>query len=371
MGVGIYSLLLAIICILIAYTGIEYRVLLGVYSAILAIMAFFYEPYITADLYRIIHTMKIYGSMSFSGFASEFLLTSSSPLPRVVYWLLGKLGAYHLVSSISSLICYGLFFRIMTAVAEKYAISRANVAITLAFLMSTSIYISVIGGIRMMIAISVIAFCFFRETVEQKSGFLNYVWYACAVLTHNIALVVIAVRVLVIFFSSERMLAAKIRTTLIFSAVFVFIALAFNSFFAGVFEKVAYYLFEESYSDNWEYIMGALIFCLFVVLYFKFRNMGRTDYAELMPITIGAVISAVIAVAFFNVFSFFYRLIGHIVPILAIPMLMLTLEHGEVRQSSYKKLSIQSIVLVFSILILFLSISRGSLSSLKFFTFEG
>ena len=370
-GVGIYSLLLAVICVLIAFTGIKCKALLAIYAVILAVMAFFYEPYTTADLYRIIHTMKVYGSMSFSGFASEFLLTSSSPLPRIVYWILGKIGAYHLVSSISALICYGLFFRIMTSVAEKYSISRANIALTLIFLMSSSIYISVVGGIRMMVAISLIAFCFFRETVENKRGFLNYLWYVCAALTHNIAFVVIAIRIFVAFFSSKKRIASKIKMFVIFSAVFASVAVIFNSFFVGILDKVAYYLFEESYSDVWEYIIGVLLLCFFVVLCISFRRIKHKGFDEVIPITTGAVLGSVIAVAFVNIFSFFYRLIGHIVPILAIPTLMITLEYSEEKEGRFKKLSFQSIVLVFSILILALSISRGSLSSLKFFAFEG
>lgn len=370
-GVGIYSLALIVVCVLIAYTKISYKSLLRFYAVLLAVMAFFYDPYVTADLYRIIHTMKIYASVSFSSFVKQFLFASSSPLPRVLYWILGRIGAYHLISSISSAICYGILFHMIEVVADKYKISRENIATALLLLMSTSIYISVIGGIRMMIAISLISFCFFRETVEGKRGFWNYFFYACALLTHNMALVFVSVRIFVTFIASDRKLGSKIKILALFFGALAVTFFAFRSFFNDILEKIAYYLFDESYSDTWEYIMGVLILCLFVTLCLHFRRIHYDDFREVIPISMGAVISAVIALLFFNVFSFFYRFIGHIVPILSIPMLMLTLEHSKVREGRFKHLSFQSVVLVFSILILALSLFRGSLSSLKFFTLGG
>lgn len=370
-GVGIYSLILIGVCVLIAYTRINYRVLLGIYIALLAVMAFFYEPYVTADLYRIIHTMKIYASMSFSGFAREFLLTSSSPLPRIFYWILGRMGTYELISVLSVLICYGLLFHIIATMAKKYEISRTNIAITLMFLMSTSIYISVIGGIRMMIALSLMAFCFFRETVEGKKGAINYFWYVCAILTHNMAFAMIALRLFVACFFSARKLASKIRMVASIFAIFAIATLLFGSFFTDILETVTHYLFEDEFSDAWEYVIGALLLCFFAILYAHFKRIDREDCGEIMPITMGAAAGTVASLAFVNIFSFFYRLIGHIVPILSLPALMITLERSEVRGGRFRRLSFPSIVLIFSILILALSMSRGSLSSLKFFAFEG
>jgi hypothetical protein len=309
--------------------------------------------------------------MSFSGFAREFLLTSSSPLPRIFYWILGRMGTYELISVISTLICYGLFFYIISAVAKRYEISRANIAITLLFFMSTSIYISVIGGIRMMIAISLIAFCFFRETVEGKRGFLNYFWYACALLTHNMAFAMIAIRLVAAFFSYGRRLSSKIKILVSVFAVCVLATLLFGSFSANVLEKMMYYLFEDDFSDTWEYVIGILLLCFFVILRVHFKRIDHGDCSEVEPLTMGAGVGAVASLAFANMFSIFYRLIGHIVPILSLPALMITLERSEVRGGRFRRLSFPSIVLVFSILILALSMSRGSLSSLKFFAFEG
>jgi hypothetical protein len=108
-----------------------------------------------------------------------------------------------------------------------------------------------------------------------------------------------------------------------------------------------------------------------VILRVHFKRIDHGDCSEVEPLTMGAGVGAVASLAFAKMFSIFYRLIGHIVPILSLPALMITLERSEVRGGRFRRLSFPSIVLIFSILILALSMSRGSLSSLKFFAFEG
>ena len=154
-------------------------------------------------------------------------------------------------------------------------------------------------------------------------------------------------------------------------AIFIAGAIVFNSFFVDVIEKMLYYLFEKSYTDVWEYTIGVLILFLFIILFLKFRRLDTYDFREAIPMSTGAVVAAVMSIVFINVFSLFYRLIGHIVPLLSIPMIMITLERSELKEGRFRQLTLQSIVLIFSIFILALSMSRGSMSSLKFFAFEG
>ena len=64
-GVTIYSLFLFLICILLKFTTISSRLIIRIYFVFLCVLSFFYEPYITADLYRIFGAMDLYAGVEF------------------------------------------------------------------------------------------------------------------------------------------------------------------------------------------------------------------------------------------------------------------------------------------------------------------
>lgn len=368
-GIGIYSGTLVLVCLLIAFSNISSKALLRFYTFALCVMAFFYTPYTTADLYRIFQTMEWYSTMSFSYFFETYVATSSVASSRLLFWLIGKSGLPHLLPVVSAAVSYSLIFYTIHKTQNRYAISRENTALALFLLMTTSIYISVIGGIRMMLAMAIIVFCFFRESVEQKFRWYHIPLYAVALLMHNMAFILFALRLLCIVLDSRKKRIVRVVYALVIGvgglgALFVFDDLVFQ-----IFDNASDYLFGASYSDPWEYLIGILLLLGFVVLMCKFRPY-ISRFADIRTYHIGAILGAAVAVAFCFVFSIFYRFIGHLVPILCLPVLMIVLQES---QNSYnprrfRQLSLQSIVALFGALILLLSCARGSLSSLKFFT---
>jgi len=85
-GIGTFAYCLAMICLLILYTNISLKGLLGWYASVLAVMGFFYEPYITADLYRIREMMVTFAAMELQTFVRTYVVTSSVPVARMMYW---------------------------------------------------------------------------------------------------------------------------------------------------------------------------------------------------------------------------------------------------------------------------------------------
>jgi len=68
-GVGIYSLVLVIVCFSLVGKGIKtIKRRLFFYSIILSIMAYNFVPYETADLYRIYEYVDAFQKYSFSSF---------------------------------------------------------------------------------------------------------------------------------------------------------------------------------------------------------------------------------------------------------------------------------------------------------------
>ena len=368
-GIAIYSYFLLMTCILMAYTNVKHKTILKIYTVILCVMGFFYLPYETADLYRTFETMDWYASIDFPQFLNDFVRTSSVPISRILYWLVGKSGIYGLLPVISAFVSYSCIFYTIDKTQEIYSISRKNVAITLFFLMSTSMYISVIGGIRMMMAMSLIVFCFFRESVEQKFRWWNVLLYVTAVFMHDIALILVAIRFIALVLDSKIKLVIRIVLSAFIIGVGTVMIFVFNYQIEQVFEKIVGYITGDNYSYIWEYMIGAIIAFTYLLIVYRFKKYkNNNDYGSLKAYNIAAVISGILSILFCFEFSIFYRFIGHVVPLLGMPMMMVSLQESQNAVMAKKKqISFQTILLVLSIAIFALSCTRGSLCSLKFF----
>lgn len=371
-GVSVYTYLLAMVCIVIAFTAINSKTVMRLYIAALCILAFFYEPYVTGDLYRIYETMDWYRTMELGYFVENYVVTSSVPVSRLFYWLVSQTGVYNLVPVISCLLSYSIIFGTIYKSQQIFSISRINVALTLFFVMTGSAYISVVGGIRMMSAMTLLVFCFFRESVEEKFRWYHIAFYAMAVLIHNMALIIMAIRLLAMLLNPNRTWGGRLLVVLLMVGVAVVMALRMQSLLLDVFENAKGYLTEDSYSDKWEYLMGILLVIFYGILCVRFRKAGGiATHKNMAEYHIGMLLGATVAVIFCFVFSIFYRLIGHLVPLLGIPLVMITLEDSSKKSPiRFNWLSTQGFVLLYGALILLLSCSRGSLSSLKFFVFH-
>ncbi len=373
-GVSIYSYILIMVCLLIAFSNIKCKNILRLYLLLLGGMGFFYHPYITADLYRIYEAMEWYATFNFSDFYNTLVATSSVPSSRILFWLIGKTGVVELLPLFSAICSYSLIFYTLEKSRERFQISRQNFAIAVFFLMSGSIYISVIGGIRMMLALSLIFFCFYRETVEKKKNFFLHIpLYIIAVFMHDMALIVLTIRIISSIFDKRKSLVKKLFILLGIAGMFLVAIVLFRYKLESVFEKSAVYLTDSGYYDVWEYLMGGIYFLFFFFLAIKFQPLKK-QYLELNSYYTASKIGCLFAAICCYDFSIFYRCIGHVVPILLTPALMIILENAEQTTIGkttrrYKMVSLQCVVLLVSLALLFVGGTRGSLSALKFFEF--
>ncbi len=366
-GVSIYSYILIMICVLIAFSTLRVKGVLGLYLLLLTGMGYCYKPYITADLYRIFQAMEWYATMDFGGFFKTLVVTSSVPASRILFWLVGKTGLPHLLPVLSCLCCYGSMFYILEKTRTKFSISRTNTAVALFFIMSTSMYISVIGGIRMMLSISLIAFCFYRESVEKKHNVLHMIACVIAVFMHDMALVVLGVAIYALVLDKRKNMLSKFMVGCLTAGLAVVALFYFRSKFSDVFEKFISYLTDVDYYDIWEYMMGGIFVAFFLFMFVKFKPYYK-QYLELNSLHTATMISILLALLFFIDFSIFYRFAGHVAPIFCIPILMITLESSnQIAKNRFKVISLQLTVLLVSLILLFIGGTRGSLSALKFF----
>jgi len=370
-GFGTYMLILLFVCFLLAKTSISCKLILRLYLVCLCIMAFLYKPYITGDLHKIYLQMDFFSQMSFSLFWDTFAIEDSlPPVARLLYWAIGKTGVNALLPTLTAFVCYSLVFYVINKTRELYSISNVNVAYVLFFIMTTSIYISTIGGIRMMLSLCFIAFSFFRGAIEKKTTIIEILLYALSALIHTMSFIVLGVCILISLFDSKRSFFRSVGYVLIMGAgVWLVIANFSDIIYGLLYEKFTYYVLGEGYSDSWEYAMGVIIIVILILSFVEFRHLIRKDdYLAVKQYTSAMVWCIVIAICFYFEFSIFYRFGGQLAVLFSIPSLMVTLEETKGKASVLVSgVDFKSILVLLSVVIALISCTRGSLSSLKFF----
>lgn len=370
-GISTYMLVLVLVCFLLAKTNIACKSVLRFYLLCLCIIAFFYKPYVTGDLYRIFNQMSYFAAIDFDLFWNNFVLESSIPVSRLLFWLFGKTGINELLPTFSAFFCYSLIFYVINKTKQLYNISNQTVAIVIFFIMTTSIYISVIGGIRMMIALSMIVFGCFRTTVEKKITIMEILCFIAAIFIHAMGLVVIGIFAITFLFDSNKNLLKKIGYAFaigIIGCVFVF---KFTDTMYGLYRKFLDYVLGDKHSDPWEYLMGGVIILLLLLIFLEFRYIHKDiEYQNVNKCNLAAIFCVVLAICFHFEFSIFYRLGGHLAILFAIPSIMISLEKTKGRSSLFfKGIDLKTVVMLLSCIVAVISCTRGSLCSLKFFEF--
>lgn len=365
-GNVIYISILLCFCLFIAKSDIKLKKILSFYLVILCIIAYFYKPYSTGDLFRIRSTIEWFGTMDFEYFYNELVRPSSIPLSRMLYWIFGKLSIGKFISSFSCFISYSVIFYIINDIKDKYSISRMTTALTLFFIMTSSIYISVIGGIRMMISMSLVLYCYYQEHIKKRRSIFYLLLYIGSTLIHEMSIILVVIRFLMMFIDKRVSIKKKILYLLICLLISAVILFRFHHILYNIIAIGQNYLFGETYSDKWEYLMGMLILINIITIYCSFyRNNLDKNYPEIHQVNKGGIMAAVLGITFISIFTLFYRFIGHFLPLVSLPAIMITLEKH--RKKSISRISLATWFMIVSVAICFISCTRGSLSSLKFF----
>lgn len=368
-GIGVYMLILLYVCLVLAKTNVSCRSILRGYLVCLCVMAFLYKPYVTADLYRLYEQIDFFATMELERFWQDYAIPSSTPVARLLFWCIGKIGIKPLLPAISAFLCYSFVFYIVNKTKKIYAISNQSVAVVLFFVMTTSIYISVIGGIRMMLALSMIAFSYFRATVEKKRSVLDLLLYTVSIFIHVTALPILAICVFSSLIDFKKKFARRIILAVLACLGGVVLLVRFNSTVNQLYQKFLAYVLGDRYSDPWEYVMGALIIMALAVTFMEFRPFRTDDECRAVKgLNSVAIFCVIIAICFCFEFSIFYRFGGHFAVMFSIPSMMVALEKTKGKPSAViKGVDFRTVLLLLSMIIAVISCARGSLSSLKFF----
>lgn len=359
-GVGIYSAILVAVCYSISRfkSNKSVRIVLFVYTIALALMGFFYVPYKTADLYRTYEFLDYFRTFEFKDFLETYK-NSSTHAANIYYWIISKTGENRLLPAITAFISYSCIFYVFRKTMEKYNISKQNFAMALFFYMAIGNYMFVITGIRTMLGISLVAFCFFRETVEKKFRLYHILIYIIAAFMHNLAVVVILIRLIVPLVSKSTSALRRMAYIMFFVAISAFIAFNMRELLDAVLERAERYINGEMYSYFWEYVIGAFVVVISLIALIKVR-IKEYGEGELSQMKVFSLVCVILALALCFEFTTFHRLTTYVCAITATPLLMVYLDKRATKNE-------QTLFMFASAILLFITCARGSLCSLKFF----
>ena len=374
-ALAIYVLILLIVCFFLSQRNSNYKRIFFVYTLLLATMGFFYVPYETADLYRIYELLKDFSRYDWDKFLYYELAGDLLKVDSIYYWLIAKTGEFRLLPAINAILCYSCIFYIISHTAERYNISRKNIAIATFFFMSIGTYMGSIAGIRSMLGVSLMSFCFFRESIEKKFKWWHIPIYLFAVFVHHFVFVLMVGR-LIVPILTRKMSVVKKMGYLIFVGILGLIAIMlFRSYIGEIINKGKEYIEDSPYTYAWGYLIAVIVGGMLLSIVFKVRRSVNEN--NLNDFYLYVIFCLCIAVCFIYEYSIFVRCIRHIASVIALPLLMLTLQKQDlfktISQNQFRiavyneKISYKTKFLLWVVVLLLLTCARGELCSLKFF----
>lgn len=337
--------------------------ILNKYKLILCIMAFAFVPATTADLFRIFNQMAELSKQNINEIFG-IMQKATTPISILYYYLIGKTGIKELLPTITTfLVCTNVFY-IIKDYSLKNNINCKIIAISLAFVMSTGFFMELISNIRDILAFSILARCFYDEFYNKRKIYKNVIFYILAFLIHASAIALICLRVLYyLLFENQKKIISKIILIGIVTCMVIY----FKFYFLKAYNKFLMFSQNEIYFWIWEFIKTIFenIACLLILMKQKKYNRQNPDcknksYTFNFMIWIFAMLniteySMFLRFSYFNVF-------------MIIPTLLETMKQYTKNKEILKiKYGYNTEIIIFCIILLTISCTRGDLSSLKFF----
>lgn len=336
------------------------KTILFIYVLALAVMAFNYKPYFTADLYRLYDQVDYFGSLN----AREFIkiVTSTNTPTFLVYCrVIYSFGVKELLPAVTAILFYWNVFYVIYRSGLKFQLTHAQIALLVFFEMCFGQYIQVISGIRSMLVFSFFARCIYNEFFEDKPFLKNMIIYIIFALMHVVGVVTLSIRVLFeLFLSSDGGKHKFLR--IIAGAAAIIVGLKFGQMYLqGAVEAATGYLTKESYSYFWEYLLTAIH--LFLIVYVVLKNKvqiisnGYVRFFRFWKVFLILIIICCGEYATFQRFSVFLSM-------LSLPLIACVFESYESEPA--KRGHIYNFLVLGSFVCLVIACTRGNLCALKF-----
>ena len=372
-GIGCYVVALLCCCHFVKKTPSLKKVkkILNIYLLILIIMAYFYVPYTTMDLYRIqIEVKRWVSSYSLTDIFGQ-CLRSSTPGWLSYGYFLGLTRLEGLLPACTALIDYHNIFSVSIITAEPENTYGSKLSDLLFYIMSSGeIYILAIGNIRTAIGLSIVAVCFVNETYHKSNFFKDIPLYLIAASFHQAALIMCAARILIVLvdpiIENGKIPVWNLIALAVILAFFAAKPQVILRFLNSATGKAVNYLTQKYYDYFWERLIGVLNIIVVLVAMLQIRKLKSKS--KLKETFWFCALIVLLIILFGNEFAIFRRL-SVLLSIIAIPIIGSLLVEDDlcVLKFGGRCFSFQKILNFNSWIVLLLECVRGDLCGYKFF----
>ena len=249
---------------------------------------------------------------------------------------------------------------------EKDDIQCGFRSILLFYIMAVgAFYLQTISGIRSMLGISIVAFCLYKETVENKKIVWHLPLWLFAALLHTSTMMLVISRFIFLMIQSRGIAKKMIMGIVILAGAF-FSFRYMGDFISGSFEYgKGYFTNTKEYTYIWERIIGIMETLETIYVLRKYQKgalyLDSEEKKRYRPLYLFTLIWTVISVASFPFSYAVFRRYTMLCTVTSVPLVAKLSDFEESEK-------IRKWLFVFSFLIFALSGVRGDLCGYKFFT---
>ena len=368
----IYAIILVAVCFIITNSQNKKKIncVLNLYIIILGIMGYFFIPHTGADLYRLLNTMKYYSNGDWSDIKYR-ILESSTPGTGLYFCLVGNLNNDHLLPAISAIITFSFCFYILKSESDDPDTKPVYIALALFVFMSRGLMMQIISNIRTIMALSICAFCVYKEFYKKKNLIAILPLYIIGASLHAMGQVIFLYRIIFLLIEKNKN-PMQICFRLVCTGAWLGVIWPFGQkYISALFEKGdAYVSAQNGYNYIWEKILSAM--SLLLLIYFlkilseqkkiqSDKNLENESVLNLARYIYPLLFIDIIA--FFVEFNFFQRLSWYMC-ILTMPLMLSVFK---LVNDPQKEKVLRENTIAYCTFMLALACARGDLCSLKFF----
>lgn len=323
---------------------------------LLLVMAFFFVPDSSKDLYRLWDLAIYYSKYDAPSFFSAIFMKSNEPMGLLFLYIGGKIGVMGLLPAFSALVFYTCVFSIIYLLKKEKNISDYSLANVYLLIMCSGSFLEVISDLRSFVAICIVSYCFVAEMVFKRPLLLHLPIYAFACFFHTTAIPLFLLRLIVVVFE-QKALRKKILYLIFVSAILVFVFLFGRTYIESAIAKGVSYFSNNVYSYFWEYCIGILQVVVMSVFLFETKKISSLKNTGFKKLVILSIIGLCLCIVEYNTF---HRYLIYVSIIFAVYYALLS--------DKLKSNDSRIVYLKYGCLaILLLAMVRGNLCGYKFF----
>lgn len=357
------SMLIYVLCLAFSYyilynarTEKRVALILRMYFVFLCVLSFFYIPAETADLFRLREMSNTWGRLNISDFWIDVCSKSNIPVSILMLYFCGKIGIDGMLPLLATFIFYSNVFYILEDLYRRHDCPAETVAIGFLLLMSSDIFLEVISGIRCFPSIAILSRCFYDEIINKKSVIKNVFWCVLASLMHNLALVLYCIRIVFLIFRQRKIWV----NIVVISAVVLLTTIWGIEHIEAIIAKASRYIYDVGYTFAWGYLLNALNLAIIITtLACSKCQVLALNGISVKELRLLIMSFTAITMCFIFEYSIFHRTTVFST-IMVIPLVVIC-------ANNRKWINYRFAIKLISVLLLFISCTRGNLSGYKFF----